>query len=515
MKNIIFALVFMVTISFGYEPSKEQIKLASEGNVAMQNFVALSYAHKKDYKKAFFWYEKAAMQQNDFAQYNLAKIYYNEKKDYQKAFFWYEKAAMQQYELAQYNLANMYYDLKKDYGKAFFWYEKAANNGHELAQIKLLNSYKYGDKGVVKDLEISNYWNERFDSTSRLNYIFNKPTNPEEQFNVGVNSFNKKNYAYALYLFKDAARLGHRDSQHNLGVMFYYGIGVLKDIDVASYWLEKAANQGDNEAKELLKDINELNIKEAKKNARITARKELENDKNNYFLDKQEDIKRLLFNTYFEIISKSKTINVFNYHVYEIAPEDLSNRFIKDVYHDDGEIGQNEKATVELLNDTKSRIKSLIGAKIISGEVAIAHPTMNTFILLKDGRVCFTSFLDSPECYHDYRKDDAQLFAAVDSNLIKKFSTVDRYFKNMYITELEIRPKSKLEAKTIVKNQIAIRINSATITKVFNEKQFDFGFKDVDVEIVDKVTGEKVENLTAVFKYMDENGQLISKNIVQ
>lgn len=85
----------------------------------------------------------------------------------------------------------------------------------------------------------------------------------------------------------------------------------------------------------------------------------------------------------------------------------------------------------------------------------------------------------------------------------------------MNITELEIRPKSKIEAKTIVKNQIAIRINRATITKVFKRRQFDFGFKDVDVEIVDKVTGEKVENLTAVFKYMDENGQLISKNIVQ
>ena len=55
------------------------------------------------------------------------------------------------------------------------------------------------------------------------------------------------------------------------------------------------------------------------------------------------------------------------------------------------------------------------------------------------------------DCYHDYRKDDAQLFTAIDSNLIKKFSTVDRYFKNMNITELEIRPKSKIEAKTIVK----------------------------------------------------------------
>lgn len=486
MRNIILALVFIMTISFGYEPSKEDIKLASEGDPFYQTYIAGLYYEKKDYEKAFFWYEKAAMQEDEGAQYFLAYMY--KKGDY-----------------------------KKDYQKAIFWYEKAANNGDRISQIMLYNAYKKGELGVVKDLEKSSYWEKR--SNNIIDYIISvENSKPEEKFERGVYSFDKKNYAYALYLFKQAARKGQRDSQHNLGVMFYYGIGVLKDIDAASYWLEKAANQGDNEAKKLLKDINELNIKEAKKNARITARKELENDKNNYFLDKQEDIVRLLFNTYFEIINKSKTITNYNYHVYEVAPEDLENRFSKDVYYD-GEISEKEKAdkreaAVELLNDTKSRIKSLIGAKIISGEVAIAHPTLNTFRLIRDGRVCFSNY-DDVHCYHDYRKDDEQLFAAVDSNLIKKFSTVDRYFKNMYITELEIRPKSKLEAKTIVKNQIAIRINSATITKVFEEKQFDFGFKDVDVEIVDKVTGEKVENLTAVFKYMDENRQLISKNIVQ
>ena len=47
-----------------------------------------------------------------------------------------------------------------------------------------------------------------------------------------------------------------------------------------------------------------------------------------------------------------------------------------------------------------------------------------------------SAFSDSPECYHDWRKDSYQVSAAVDSNLIKKFRTVDRYFNNMYITEL-------------------------------------------------------------------------------
>ena len=75
------------------------------------------------------------------------------------------------------------------------------------------------------------------------------------------------------------------------------------------------------------------------------------------------------------------------------------------------------------------------------------------------------------DCYHDYRKDDAQLFTAIDSNLIKKFSTVDPYFNNMNITELEIRPKSKIEAKTIVKNQISIRIKVQLLLKYLKQNR--------------------------------------------
>lgn len=464
MRNIVFALVITLTLSFSATFDEAEIEY-----------------QKGNFDKAFSLFEKLSIQGNSMAQQRFGTMYY------------------------------MGQGVKKDYEKSSYWFEKSANQGNMAGEFSMGYNYEKGI-GVKQDIDkaIDLY------STSAIKgnpLALNRISQlPQELSNKATEHFENRDYSIALHLFEKAALLQHRDSQYNAGMMYYKGYGVTKDNVLASFWLEKAANQGDNEAKELLKDINQLNIKEAKKN----ARKKLENDKNNYFLDKQEDIERLLFNSNFEIISKSQRLDG---NIYRIAPEDLVNRFIKDVYYD-GEISEKEKAekekaAVELLNDTKSRIKSLIGAKIISGEVAIAHPTLNTFKLLKDGRVCFTSFLDSPECYHDYRKDDAQLFAAVDSNLIKKFRTVERYFNNMYITQLEIRPKSNMEAKTIVKNQIAIRINSATITKVFKRRQFDFAFKDVDVEIVDKVTGEKVENLTAVFKYMDENGQLISKNIVQ
>ena len=73
---------------------------------------ALDKCVKKDIKKAFEWYEKAASQGLAEAQNNLGSMYYygeGVEKDSKKAFVWYEKAASQGFADAQYNLGNMYY----------------------------------------------------------------------------------------------------------------------------------------------------------------------------------------------------------------------------------------------------------------------------------------------------------------------------------------------------------------------------------------------------------------------
>ena len=42
-----------------------------------------------------------------------------------------------------------------------------------------------------------------------------------------------------------AARQGHKAAQYNLGVFYYNGQNVAKDIERAAYWWEKSANQND------------------------------------------------------------------------------------------------------------------------------------------------------------------------------------------------------------------------------------------------------------------------------
>ena len=44
-------------------------------------------------------------------------------------------------------------------------------------------------------------------------------------------------------------------AQRNLGVIYFKGQGVQKDLDKAKYWLTKAANQNNADAKEWIKKI--------------------------------------------------------------------------------------------------------------------------------------------------------------------------------------------------------------------------------------------------------------------
>ena len=57
---------------------------------------------------------------------------------------------------------------------------------------------------------------------------------------------------------RKAANLGSTKAQNNLGGMYYNGEVVVKDYEQAAYWYEKAADQGDEDAKQVL---NKLGVK--------------------------------------------------------------------------------------------------------------------------------------------------------------------------------------------------------------------------------------------------------------
>ncbi|MDR0218179.1 MAG: sel1 repeat family protein [Enterobacteriaceae bacterium] len=78
-------------------------KSANNGNAIAQNNLGTLYLNgtyplKKDLKKSFEWFRKSAEQGVAEAQYNLASSYHNAKgveKNDEDAFYWYQKAADQ------------------------------------------------------------------------------------------------------------------------------------------------------------------------------------------------------------------------------------------------------------------------------------------------------------------------------------------------------------------------------------------------------------------------------------
>lgn len=85
-----------------------------------------------DYKEAFYWWQKSAVQGYAKGQCSLAHCYqYGQgvEKNLQKAIYWYYQSAKQGYDVAQERLGSLYYDGKgvaKSYKEAAKWFRKSA-----------------------------------------------------------------------------------------------------------------------------------------------------------------------------------------------------------------------------------------------------------------------------------------------------------------------------------------------------------------------------------------------------
>ncbi|CAB4382212.1 unnamed protein product [Rhizophagus irregularis] len=95
--------------------------------------------------KAFYWYQKAAENENNDARYKLGLCYENGigiEKDENKAFYWYQKAAVSGNKGAQYKLSIYFSNgtvTKKDEVKSFYWFQKASANKNEETQPPIDN----------------------------------------------------------------------------------------------------------------------------------------------------------------------------------------------------------------------------------------------------------------------------------------------------------------------------------------------------------------------------------------
>jgi TPR repeat protein len=72
-------------------------------------------------------------------------------------------------------------------------------------------------------------------------------------YEEGFEAASKGSYNTALVEFQIAAEKGDVRAQYSLGIMYFDGIGVKKDHDIAVKWLKKAADKGHPAAQQILK----------------------------------------------------------------------------------------------------------------------------------------------------------------------------------------------------------------------------------------------------------------------
>lgn len=160
-------------------------------------------------------YQKAGNLENSLAQYYLGLLYkygFGVDRDYKAAIHWFTLAAEKNLAKAQFELGRMYqyvpeYKCEK---KAFHWFEAAANQGVTEAHLEL---------GMIYE-------------------------------EMGKEQDEKANRHFQLAAFQ-----GSELAQVVLGRRYEEGIGVMRDIDEAIRFYTLAAEQGNDEATERLREI--------------------------------------------------------------------------------------------------------------------------------------------------------------------------------------------------------------------------------------------------------------------
>lgn len=222
----------------------ENVIYAEKGYPVAQYHVGKCYAEgkgiKKNLRKAFEWYKKAAKLELLEAQYQVGTCYLEGKgvkSNWEKAieFFTHIQDNLDQIIVSE--------DCKKIVKYAIF-----AEKSDAKAQYFLGYCYAHG-KGIRKDWNKAIKWIAK---SAEQNY-------PQAQYFLGLCYKKGKgvemNNENAFEYFKHAAKQGLAQAQYELGICYLRGDGVVVNSAMAKEWLEKAAVQHYEEANLELQNI--------------------------------------------------------------------------------------------------------------------------------------------------------------------------------------------------------------------------------------------------------------------
>ena len=225
-------------------------------------------AHAKDDAGMVGNIERAAQNGDVYAEFKLANMYFEGKGVAQndaQAAKWFLEAARHDHVEAQFIIGTMFEKgdgVSQSDAKAYTWFVKAANQGHNRSKI-MLESDKWRLFVASRDEDVQKENSQKEPPAQEIT-----PEQVEEytlkasqgdvdaQYNLGIMYFHgegiQKNLEEALYWFLKAAEQDDPDAQYNLGFMYGKGEGVEKSREQSMQWFVKAAQQGHVEAREVL-----------------------------------------------------------------------------------------------------------------------------------------------------------------------------------------------------------------------------------------------------------------------
>lgn len=216
---------------------------ALSGNPNASASLGLFDEGRKDYRRAFAWFKRAARAGLAFAQLKTG-LYYGlgrgiAKNPY-KAARMFRQAAEQGYAPAQYEMGILYDSGKGvavNYHKAMAWFKRSAANGYTAAQVQIGSLYYYGH-GVQQNYLTAAKWYRKAAAFGNAA----AETGLGDLYAAGYGV--KRNLRRAVYYWREAARRGNAQAEHNLGVAYLRGKGVSRDDFKAAKWMLIAKADG-------------------------------------------------------------------------------------------------------------------------------------------------------------------------------------------------------------------------------------------------------------------------------
>lgn len=266
-----------IGISKNYEIAYQwYYKAAIKGNAFAQYSLGVLYSEGngviKDNNKAFMWFQKSA--ENDYvgSYYQLGRAYYNGlgvDKDEEKAFKWHKKAAENNLPASQYALSLMYKNgegCEENLVSAYYWVERAAENDYEDAyyiigrsylegiclEVNYKKAYYYLSKGYLSlDTNCIESLAEMYlkglhvkkDVYTALE-LYNKAIEFGDRsiyFKVGKVYEDEGLINQAILIYGQGHEEGNLKCTQRLGIIYYNGEGVEKNLEKAMEYMEIAA----------------------------------------------------------------------------------------------------------------------------------------------------------------------------------------------------------------------------------------------------------------------------------